>query len=390
MKYSMLRCITEIDIKQVTAGRSNEMFFDFVHEFSATNTWTDLTNTCNIKLPKNVYVKDKQGNRIPLGGNTPSKYIDNLFKGGDEVVVRFGYYVYDLQGNEEKIIAEVFRGYITTVGSKMPIELDCEDNMWLLKQTPCKPQVWPKDKTVEDLLRTLLTGTDFTVNALTETTIGDFVIQNESVAQVLERLRKDYHIESYFAGNELRIGLSVYVEPKQTDPIYKFTFQENIVSDELIYQNREDVKLSAVVNSINTNVLSSTNKRGKSKTKTERLSVLVYKLPNGELTYMEKQDGVDFPPNDEGERRTLFFPNVTSAKTLADYGIAELKKYYYSGFKGSFTTFGIPYITVGDNIVIEDKVLPDRNGKYKVKGVSYSGGVNGQRQVIELDYKLLS
>ena len=49
----------------------------------------------------------------------------------------------------------------------------------------------------------------------------------------------------------------------------------------------------------------------------------------------------------------------------------------------------MPYIPYGDNIIIADPVLPDRNGTYKVKSVTYTGGVGiGIRQQIHLDYKV--
>lgn len=35
-----------------------------------------------------------------------------------------------------------------------------------------------------------------------------------------------------------------------------------------------------------------------------------------------------------------------------------------------------------------DKTLPERSGYYKVKSVRYTGGVNGLRQEINLDYKI--
>jgi len=40
----------------------------------------------------------------------------------------------------------------------------------------------------------------------------------------------------------------------------------------------------------------------------------------------------------------------------------------------------------GNNIDLIDDILPERNGRYKVRSVHYSGGVNGLRQTIELDY----
>ena len=106
-------------------------------------------------------------------------------------------------------------------------------------------------------------------------------------------------------------------------------------------------------------------------------------------TVLVKQKGVDYPANTGGERRTLFFPGATSIQQLADLAADELRKYYYTGFKGKFTTFGLPFVRMGDNVNIIDNILPERNGLYKVKSVAYSGGVNGLRQVVELDYKIL-
>jgi hypothetical protein len=279
----------------------------------------------------------------------------------------------------------IFKGYISKVISKKPIEIECEDNMWLLKQIACKPQVWPKNKTVEDLLREVLKGTDFTVNALASTTIGDFVIQDETVAQLLTRLQKEYHLESYFRGNELRIGFSIYVPSEAKEST--FIFQQNIISDNLEFQRKDDIKLSAVVVA-NNELISGTNKKGQSKTKSDKIEILVYPDKNGTFVFKKKEDGVDFPENVEGERRTLNFVNITDVNELFKRGKEELEKFYYTGFKGNFTTFAIPLVRVGDIVTLQDKLLPDRDGKYRVKSVKYSGGVNGHRQEIELHYKL--
>ena len=386
----MFRCITEIEFQQKGAGRNLAFSFDFVHEFEATNTWVDLTNQCKITFPKNVYVKSKTGELISLGGTNPNVQVNSLFHRGDYLTVSMGYYRYDKQGNETKEISTVFEGYISKVTSKKPIVLECEDNMWLLKQIPCAPKSLKASESLEDYLKQQLQGTNLTVNQTTKTSVGALLIQNETVAQLLARLRKDFHLEAYFRGSELRIGSRVYLdEDTNGKTVWNFIFQQNIISDELEFKRKDDVKLSAVCNSINTKY-EGTNKKGKTKTKSERLSVLVYPDAKGNFQYIEKKEGVDFPANEEGERRTLFFPNVTTAKELYDLGMAELNKYYYTGFRGKFTTFGIPYVNVGDNVYIKDNLMPDRNGKYKVRGVKYSGGINGHRQEIMLDYKLIS
>ena len=79
---------------------------------------------------------------------------------------------------------------------------------------------------------------------------------------------------------------------------------------------------------------------------------------------------------------------IENEQDLINLAKSDLEKYYYTGFKGSFLTFGTPFIKFGDNVVLENNILPEQNGTYKVKAVNYSGGENGLRQNIELDYKL--
>ena len=384
----MFRCVTEIEFNQKGDGRNLAFSFDFVHEFEASDTWVDLTNQCKITFPKNVYVKSSTGQKISLGGTNKDVQVNTLFHKGDALTISMGYYRYDSKGNETKEIATVFQGFISKVTSKKPIVLECEDNMWLLKQIPCTPiQINSKNK-IEPYLSDLLSPYNLTVNFKTMTDVAGLRIGNETVAQLLQRLRKDYHLEAYFRGNELRLGSQVYLEQDNVGKtVWEFVFQQNIIEDELEFKRVDDIILSAVCNSITTEQ-GAENKQGKTKTKQKRLSVLVYMDKNKNFQYVEKKEGVDFPANVEGERRTLFFPNVTSAKDLFDLGVAELKKYYYTGFRGKFTTFGIPYLRQGDNIIIRDRLMPDRDGKYKVRGVTYRGGVNGHRQDIILDYKL--
>jgi len=381
----MVRAVTEITI--TASPESNRAFkftFNFCNNFEALDSWVDLTNQAKIVFPKNIYVNDN--NRlIPLGGTNTDKLVNNLFRRGDQVTINFGYYTYD-NGNEylDMPSEPIFKGYISKVNSKIPIEIECEDNMWLLKQIPCKPQTWPKTKSVEDLLRSLLKGTDFTVNALVSTNVGDLVIQNESIAQLLARLQKDFRLESYFKGNELRIGFSIYkLEEAKT---HNFIFQQNIISDSLEFMREDDVKLSAIVTS-NIEKSEGTNKKGQAKTKLVKKEILIY-VKDKQFVYQSKPENGDFPENIEGERRSINLINFTDEQKMFEAGKEELQKYYYTGFRGSFTTFAVPCVRVGDIVNLKDPILPDRDGKYIVKSVKYTGGVNGHRQEIELHYKV--
>lgn len=394
----MFRCITEIKITQNSTGRDKKLSFDFVTNFEASDTWVDLTNQATITIPKNIYAKDANGKLFPLGGTNKNiggfSNDQPLFKKGDLVTINFGYYRYDKLGNEFKELptTPIFTGYISEVTSKKPIELKCEDNMWKLKQLPAPNKSFSANTSWEDILRELIKGTGFTVNALTTTKLGDFRIQNETVAQVIERVRKDYHMEAYFRGNELRCGAKVYLDSDNIDAngneiVKTFVFQNNIISDDLMYKRKDDIILSAVCYSVNKNEIQETTKTGKTKTKQERLEILVYwDIKTQAFKYQKKEKGNEYPQNVEGERKTLYFWNVKSVDDLFKNGVDELQKFYYTGFRGKFTTFGIPFVRSGDNIILKDAILPERNGKYKVKSVNYSGGTGGHRQEIVLDY----
>ncbi len=390
----MLICRTYINIEQnATADfpdRKKNLFFDFVHQFEATDTWADFTNEAKITLPQNLFVSDETGRPqsiVNIGGFSDST---PYFLKGDRVTISYGYRYYDAQGNQIDDISECFRGYVSKVESKKPFVLHCEDNMWKLKQIQAPTKLFKASEyTVEKMLQELLSGTPFTVNVLTATSVGDFRTEGETVMQVLERLRKEYHFEAYFRGDELRVGALVYVEQDAVDAEQAqkkvFRFQHNIIEDNLQYTRLDDLKLSAVAYSVNAKELEGTTRDGQTRTKQERLEVLVYN--NGTaLVGVQKQKGQSYPTQKEGERRTFFFWNVSDPAKLIDLAKDKLKLYYYKGFRGSFTTFAIPFVRQGDNVYLVDPVLPERSGYYKVKAVKYTGGVDGHRQEVTLDY----
>jgi hypothetical protein len=130
-------------------------------------------------------------------------------------------------------------------------------------------------------------------------------------------------------------------------------------------------------------------KFGIPKTKKKRLEVLVT-FENGSDTARTTIGTRDqpLPPNDGGERRTLHFIGANTTSELATLATNELRKYYYTGLRGKFVTFGMPFIQGGNYINLIDPILPERNGRYVVRSVKYTGGINGLRQEIELDYLL--
>jgi hypothetical protein len=389
-----LRCINKVTIKQQPSTdwptRTGTLTLDFFTSFESSDSWEDLTNKGRLTIPKNLYYRDQNGKLQPLAGPSVNAggFSDRppLFLRGDAVTIEAGYIHRTTAKRDVRETPIMFKGFISKVGSKIPIELDLEDNMYKLKQVPVNTHTFSKSDSLEDIIRYLLKDTPFTFKALTTTTFGTFAIGNETVAQVLYRLRKEFGFESYFRGDELRCGALVYLPEEAVTE--RFHFQKNIISDELQYSRKDDVILSAIAHNTITED-NGTTKDGATKTKHKRIEVLVT-IKNGEAQpYKEIKRGDTVPLNDEGERRTLFFPGAKTVKELGDLAYAEIIKYYYTGLRGSFTTFGLPFVRQGDNAEIRDAKLPERNGVYRIKKVNYNGGDTiGLRQRITLDFKL--
>ena len=395
----MYRVVTKVIIQQLTPynniGRSKTIQFDFVNHLECTDSWRDLTNDAKLILPKNLFYKNENGKTVPLFDNNINAggFVASspLIMRGDKVTIDWGYRYFRgnkevFEGTENKLAnTHLFEGYISEVGSKKPIEFKCEDNMYLLKQIQVPLKTYSNGTTVESMLQEMLKDTQFTVNTITSTTIGEFKCGNETVAEVLARLRKTYRFESYFRGNELRCGSQVYIPAEAKT--YTFEFQNNIISDELRYKRKDDLVLSVVASNTIEETTGETTKDGHTKTKKTRLEVMVTFRNGNEIPiYYVKDKGVDLPQNIGGERLNVPFPQATTIDELKKNALELLKKYYYTGFKGKFTTFGIPFVKMGDNVQLIDKILPERNGLYKVRSVEYEGGIDGLRQTIEIDY----
>jgi hypothetical protein len=243
---------------------------------------------------------------------------------------------------------------------------------------------------MESMVQEMITnaGLTFTVNALADTSVGDETVQNETIAQFLARMQKKYHFEAYFRGTELRVGSFVYIEQDAIDDGQKvFKFEQNIISDELSYMRKDDLVLSAVATNTIEEQTGAVTKTGAPKTKHTKLQVLVT-FANGSATpnVFIASPGNPIPKNEGGERRTFHFLGATTTAQLVTLATNELQKYYYDGYRGKFTTFGLPFVRQGDNVDLYSLVLPEKNGRYKVKEVKYKAPIAGLRQTIELDF----
>lgn len=383
----MFGVVSKITITQVSTttypGRDKFFVFDFVNSCEINSTWAHLTDTGKIILPRRIYFKDEQTNtkitwdKIQIYGN-PEKA--PLILRGDKIEIEFGYSYFkptSSTAHSSDIVTnspQRFSGYITKIHNKTPIELEFEDNMYALKQTNVQNKEWTDaNYSLETMLKEMLSKSAFSdVNTFTIKTdnythkIGKFITYNVTMAKVLDELRKSYHLESFFYGNELRCGVIRYYPEDRVN--HHFNFQKNIISDSLEYTRADDLRVGIKAFSISKVELSSTNSAGKVKTKHQRLETTV--------------------GDPDGELRTLFFTDVNSAADLKKLAEAKIPFLKYEGFRGSFTTFALPAVKHGDSVQLIDDVLPERNGTYLVKEVKSSCGVGGGRQIITLDIRI--
>lgn len=310
----------------ITVGK---YIIDFLTEIEVVSTWEDLTGTAKIILPENIKWQEKS---IYAGTNS-------IFKPKDEVSISIGY---DYQNQT------VFEGYLNRVKVAAPLELQCQDKMFDLKNVSIKSY---SKKNVT--LNSLLSDISPIAYECANINLGKFRIENATVAEVLAEIKKDYGLYAFFRDSKLYVGMP-YVLLAKSAKTHKFDLEQNVAdSYQLEYVREDEAKIKVKAISINSD-----------NTKTE----------------IEVGDS-------DGEVRTLHYQDKSQAQ-LKELAEIDLRKLKYEGFRGSFTAFGEPFVRFGDIVRLSSTKYKDRNGSYLVKAVTYNYGVNGYRQTITLEKKL--
>lgn len=302
------------------------LLFTFVNEVSITSSWQDLTDTCTIKLPRNVQYK---------GETRQGEGLRDLVRKGDSVKVQLGY--------GDGLNTE-FEGFVArNVQPQAPIVVECEDPMWNLKQSN-HSQSW-RNATLKEVVAAIAPGIETEV---VEASLGAFSIKQQSGAQALEKIKETYGLVSYFRGGTLVVGFPYTESGAEAE----WHFQQNIDDNKLEYTRADDVKI-----------------------KVKAISM----LPDNKKIEVEVGD-------DDGEQRTLTYYNITEAQ-LKKNAEEDLKRLRYDGYRGSLSGFGLPFARHGDIAVIRDNDYPERAGKYYIDKTVTTFGVNGFRREVHLGVK---
>lgn len=302
---------------------------EWVNTINIESSWEMLTDTASVKLPAKINVSQStNGNSVSLDNHQISKHI----KSGDPVQIQLGY-----NGD----LKTVFKGYVTQIRPRVPIEILCEDEMWKLKQSNIVDS--GKKQSLTDLLQKHFSN--YKILAL-DVEIGKYYIDNISGAKFLEALKSDFGLYSFFRGDTLVVGRRYDYENANQ---HKFKLEYNIIKDDLEFKSADQVKIK--VRAI------SNNSDG---TKTE--------IEIGEQ---------------DGDTRTLNFYNLSESELKAA-AEREKERLIYDGWRGKFEAFGEPLVNHGDIVELIHATESDKTGRYWVDKVKYKFGVQGFRQEITL------
>ncbi len=183
-----------------------------------------FTDTAKITLPREfAYLQNNQQNV-----NLANKNILEIIKVGDPVEIKLGY--------DNKTETE-FKGYITSIGADIPLVIECEDEMYKLKNATLLNKTFAK-VSLKELLNFAVKGYKIETFDLN---LGKFMIQKATPYKVLESLKKDFGFISYFKDKVLHSGFAIDMKPQNA---HKFIFGKNIrESSDLKHITKESKKL---------------------------------------------------------------------------------------------------------------------------------------------------
>lgn len=312
--------------------------FNVVNSISVTESIKQFSNTATIVLPREF-------SDVKIGSKTESisrKNILDFICEDDIVEIKLGY---------DENLQTYFKGYLKEIGADIPLVLECEDEMYWLKRTEKFNKTFPSVK-LSELLKFIAPG--YSTEIIDDIPLGKFIIENSTAYEVLEALKRDYLMHSYFVGKTLHVGFPSSIKPIK---IHKVNINRNVKnSSNLVFVRKANQKLQ--IDAISTN-------------------------SNG--TKIKKTVG-----ESGGSTRTLNFANKTE-KELESLAKSQLATLSFDGYSGDISMFGFEKITAGESVEITDTnyMNSDRQGQYLIEAVTTDFNENsGLEQKVTLSLKL--
>lgn len=315
-----------------------------LHEVEVKRSVHLLIATCNIKLPLNAVMRNNATATMQR-----LKLADTLTE-GSPITVELGY--------NGKLRTE-FTGYVRRINYASPLELECEDELYLLRKLFFKKSF--KNITAKALIQQVLDALKNEkkvavklYDKIPEVTIGNFYPNGNNGAWILEELRK-FGITCYLTriNNELTLFAGLAYDLNKGRVFYKFN-SNTLSPDDLKYNRAEDVKIKVE---------------------------LVNEKSDGTSTKYEFGE-------DGGDIKRVTMSNAAGkleAKLRAD---AEINRWKVDGYKGAIETMLIPFAEPAMTADVVDPQFAERAGSYYISEVITSMGTGGARRKVTLEVKV--
>lgn len=368
------------------------MVYELIHEIKIDNIKfkiTDViiqksidtfTSTATVTVPKRLRIGNK---------DVFSDFDSFIVKKGQTVSIKLGYRV----GYQEFFDDIQFTGFVSKIiVLENTVKIECEDYMYFLKKT--KFNFSSKKMSIKELAQKIITETNKNIpdgiqkisleNIAINLDLINVVFENLTGVEILDYLKKNYTLDSFFLENVLNVGVNYSKINADTQKTFKFsTFPQQLIKQftkekylkiidmsGLTYQKIEDVKY--------------------------KIKAKIF-TKNSEFFEVESGDP-------EGEERTFIFSGNYTQKEIKELIDNQLLKIKYEGFqKGSFfTTFGKPSINLLDvvtldgigfirfynNSVDNQKQVFYKKSSYLVSSLEIIFGASGFRQKIGISLKV--
>ncbi|MDI3319127.1 hypothetical protein [Pinibacter soli] len=315
-----------------------------LHEVQIKKSVHQIVQTARLTLPLSVVMKnsDTVGNVI-----NRTKLIDYI-KEGDKISIAFGY---DGKHRNE------FSGYIKRMNPKQPLELELEDEFYLLRRLRLRKSFLKSD--VKVVLTWLMNelhnafGVSYPLyNNIPDCIIYNMRIDNANGVEVLQDIANKYLLVSYLTDlngvKTLYCGLKYGLRKQHV----KYVLNKNTIRiDDLKFRTVDDTTYKVEV---------------------------FNQLPNGQLKKFVFGDT-------KGEVLKLRVSGERSEAELKQRAEAEMTTYNTTGYKGKLEALLFPYIEPGCIADISDPQFKNRAGSHYVGTVTTIFGVSGGRRIPELD-----
>jgi hypothetical protein len=315
-----------------------------VHKVEIKKSVHQLIQTAKIELPLSAVMRNAdQLQRIRLA---------DKIKAGDTIKVEFGY-----NGNNRL----EFEGYIKFRGDSMPMVLECEDELYLMRSVHYK-------KTFQNIsLKTLIEyvlqqleaekGLKLAVyDNMPQLMFSKFIMKGANGIEVLQELKEHYGLSSYITTiggkRTLYVGLAYSLEKGRANIVLG---RNTIDKGDIKYQTDDDKNYKIKVVNFNRNGTKATYTFG----------------------------------NPNGDERTLHFYGDNDKAHLESMAKAEMEKVQSLGYKGKFKTFLVPLTEPGTLANVSDPQFEDRKSVHYVGTVTTTFDVSGGgRRDCEIDIKV--